>query len=138
MARKKWCTKYKATTACTVRLVDKMGLKEIWHQTVPKKARRVYADSWFASVETVLALREEMGVHFTGPIKTATKEFPIDAMRWTLSTMQRGEHIVLKSLDHDNLWAVGWHDVHYKCYVTTNGVTTPGEPAPKKGKTGKV
>ncbi len=49
-----------------LRLVDKMGLKERWHQTEPKKARRVFADSWFASVETVLALREEMGVHFTG------------------------------------------------------------------------
>jgi hypothetical protein len=132
MARKKWCTKYKATTACTVRLVDKMGLKEKGHVPVPKKARRVYADSWFASVETVLALREEMGVHFTGPIKTATREFPIDAMRWTLATMQRGDHIVLQSMDHENLWAVGWHDVHFKCYVTSNGVTTPGEPAPKK------
>ena len=73
-----------------------------------------------------------MGVHFTGPIKMATKEFPIDAMRWTLAAMQRGEQIVLKSMDHDNLWAVGWHDVHFKCYVTTNGVTTPGEPAHKK------
>jgi hypothetical protein len=60
-----------------------MGLKERWHQTEPKKARRVYADSWFASVETVLALalREELGVRFTGPIKTAANEFPIDAMR---------------------------------------------------------
>jgi hypothetical protein len=73
-----------------------------------------------------------MGVHFTGPIKTATKEFPIEAMRWTLATMQRGAHIILKSMDHENLWAIGWHDVHYKCYITTNGVTTPGEPAPPK------
>jgi hypothetical protein len=48
-----------------------------------------------------------MGVHFTGPIKTATREFPIEAMRWTLATMQRGEHIVLKSMDHENLWAIG-------------------------------
>jgi hypothetical protein len=29
MARKKWCRKYKATTACTVRLLDKMGMKEV-------------------------------------------------------------------------------------------------------------
>ncbi len=70
--------------------MDKMGLKERFERTDPAKARRVYADSWFASVETVLALREEIGVHFTGPIKTETKEFPIDAMRWTLAAMQRG------------------------------------------------
>ena len=131
MARKKWCQQYKATTACTVRLIDKMGLRENL-LVCERPARRVYADSWFASVETALALRHEMGVHFTGPIKTATKEFPIEAMRWTLAAMNRGAHIVLKCLDHENLWAVGWHDVHFKCYVTTNGTSLPGKPAPKK------
>jgi hypothetical protein len=131
MARKKWCQTYKATTACTVRLIDKMGLRESL-LVGERPSRRVYADSWFASVETAIALRREMGVHFTGPIKTATKEFPIEAMRWTLADMNRGEHIVLKCVDHENLWAIGWHDVHYKCYVTTNGTTLPGKPAPKK------
>ncbi len=29
MARQKWCRNYKATTAFTVHLVDKMGLKEV-------------------------------------------------------------------------------------------------------------
>ena len=131
MARKKWCQQYKATTACTVRLIDKMGLRETLI-VGERPARRVYADSWFASVETALALRNEMGVHFTGPIKTATKEFPIEAMRWTLAAMNRGSHIVMKCIDHENLWAIGWHDVHFKCYVTTNGTSLPGKPAPKK------
>jgi hypothetical protein len=81
-----------------------------------------------------VALREELGVHFTGPVKTATANFPIEQMRHTLATMNRGEHIVLKCIDVPNLWAVGWHDHHYKCYVTTHGVTTPGKPAPKKCK----
>ena len=131
MRRKKWCDKYKATTACTVRLLDNMGLKE--NLVVGDRPwRRVYADSWFASLETALALRNELGVHFTGPIKTATKGFPIEAMRWTLATMNRGAHIVMKCLDHDGIWAIGWHDVHFKCYVTTNGTTLPGKPAPKK------
>jgi hypothetical protein len=53
-------------------------------------------------------------------------------MRWTLSTMNRGSHIVLKCLDHDGIWAIGWHDMHFKCFVTTNGATLPGLPAPKK------
>ena len=73
-----------------------------------------------------------MGVHFTGPIKMAHRQFPIDRMRWTLATKTRGEFIVLKCLEHESLWAVGWHDQHYKCYVTTNGNTLPGKPAPKK------
>jgi hypothetical protein len=29
MQRQKWCREYKATTACTVRLLDKMGIKEL-------------------------------------------------------------------------------------------------------------
>ncbi len=88
-------------------------------------ARCVFADSWFASVSTALALREHLGVHFTGPIKTAHNNFPIEAIRHTLAKMNRGDHITLKCEDVDNLWAVGWHDHHYKCYVTTHGVTKP-------------
>ncbi len=80
-------------------------------------------------MNTVLALRENLGLHFTGPIKTATTNFPIEAMRFTLSKMQRGENITLQCLDVPNLWAVGWHDHHYKTYVTMHGVTTPGKPA---------
>jgi hypothetical protein len=129
MARKKWCRQYKATTACTVRLLDKMGVKE---RLGDNKKRCVYGDSWFASVETALALRQELGMEFTGPIKTAHKYFPIEAMRFTLSEMRRGEHIVFQCREHENLWAVGWHDFHYKCYLTTHGTTNPGKPADKK------
>jgi hypothetical protein len=97
MARQKWCRQYKATSACTVRLLDKMGTIELldlddterYVQNEEKK-RCVYADSWFASVETALALKTELGLHFTGPIKTAHKYFPLDEMRWTLSNMRRG------------------------------------------------
>ncbi len=63
MRRKKWCEQYKATTACTVRLIDQMGLKENL-VVVDRPWRRVYADLWFTSLETALALRNEMGVHF--------------------------------------------------------------------------
>jgi hypothetical protein len=99
---------------------------------VSPPARCVFADSWFASVKTVLALRETLGLHFTGPIKTATANYPIEKMRHTLAKMKRGDHIVLKCDDLENVWAVGWHDHHYKCYVTTHGVTLPGKPVPKR------
>jgi hypothetical protein len=49
-----------------------------------------------------------------------------------LAKMARGDHVVLKCLDVPHLWAVGWHDHHFKFYVTTHGVTTPGKPAPKR------
>ncbi len=96
------------------------------------KKRCVYADSWFASVETALAVRKELGMEFTGSVKTVHNHFPIEAMRFTLSEMRRGEHVVFQCREHENLGAVGWHDFHYKCYITTHGTTNPGKPADKK------
>jgi hypothetical protein len=130
MARKKWVGRFGATTGCTVRICDALNLSELVQ--VSPLARCVFADSWFASVKTVLALRETLGLHFTGPIKTASANYPIEKMRHTLAKMKRGDHIVLKCDDLENVWAVGWHDHHYKCYVTTHGVTLPGKPAPKR------
>jgi hypothetical protein len=54
----------------------------------------VFADSWFASVETAMALKEELGFHFTGPIKTAHKHFPLEPIRWLLNEMRRGDYVV--------------------------------------------
>jgi hypothetical protein len=36
--------------------------------------------------------------------------------------MNRGDHIVLKSKDYPYLYAIGWHDMHYKCFITTMGL----------------
>jgi hypothetical protein len=66
------------------------------------KKRCVFADSWFASVETALAVRTELGCDFTGPIKTAHKYFPLEHIRWTLSEMKRGEHVVFKCNEDEN------------------------------------
>ncbi len=138
MQRQKWYREYKATTACTVRLLDKMGTKEVVdvedrgrYILNGEKKRCVYADSWFTSVETALALKTELVLHFTGPIKTAHKYFPLDEMRWMLSHMRRGEHMVMKC-NGAEMWAMGWHDHHYKCYLTTHGTDLPGKPAQKK------
>jgi hypothetical protein len=68
----------------------------------------------------------------TGPVKTATTNFPIEPMRHTLAELKRGDHVVFKCVDVPHLWAVGWRDHHYKCYVTTHGVIKPGKPAPKR------
>jgi hypothetical protein len=67
----------------------------------------VYADLWFASVETALAVRKELGYEFTGPIKTAHKYFPLEHIRFTLSRMRSGGHIVFKCNEAENLWAIG-------------------------------
>jgi hypothetical protein len=129
MARKRWVHTFGATTGCTLRLLENSKLSEIG-MAEPMK-RCVFADSWFASVKTVLALRNNLGMHFTGPIKTAHSQFPLETMRFTLSQMRRGDHIVLECAS-EKMWAIGWHDHHFKCYVTTHGHTRPGKPAPKK------
>ena len=130
MARKKWAKDYSATTACTLRLIDQLHISEIGEVSPPRRC--VFADSWFASVATVLALRERLGLDFTGPVKTAHANFPLDSLRFTVSKKVRGDFVVYKCLEHVNLWAVAWHDHHFKCYITTHGVTTPGKPAPKR------
>ncbi len=34
--------------------------------------------------------------------------------------------------NEEEMWAVGWHNHHYTCYLTTHGTDVPGKPAPKK------
>ena len=58
-------------------------------------------------------------------------DYPVEAIRWTLSTLDRGDHVVMKNVNAP-MWAVGWSDHHYKCYITTHGSSDLGEPATKK------
>ncbi len=62
MARKKCVHTFGATTGCcTLRLLENLKLSEIG---VAEPMRRcVFADSWFASVKTVFALRQNLGMH---------------------------------------------------------------------------
>ena len=131
MRRKKFGNDFNATTACTLRMLDAVGVKETNLDENKKPHRAVTADSWFASMNTAVALKEKLGVHFCGPIKTAHADFPAEALRWALVGKERGSHVVFKDKDRD-LWAIGWSDHHYKLYLTTHGVTTPGEVAMKK------
>ena len=134
MAAKKYCQKYKATTACTVRLCDLGGLSEKNLREEDKVARMLVGDSWFASHETAVALREELGVHFVGNVKTATRGYPIQQLRWDLSHTSRGDHVVYK-LEGEEEYAVGWNDHHFKTFVATGGTTSAGADAKRKRQT---
>ncbi len=83
MARKKWAKDYGATTACTLRLIDQLNIYEIGEVSPPRRC--VFADSWFAIVATVMALRERLGLYFTGPVQNAHANFPLDSLRFTVS-----------------------------------------------------
>jgi hypothetical protein len=112
MARKKWGHTFGATTACTLRLLENCKLNEIGVEDPMKRC--VFADSWFASVKTVLALRQHLGLYFTGPIKTAHSQFPLERMRFTLSKLKRGDHIVLECQGKD-MWGCGFLLMNDRC-----------------------
>jgi hypothetical protein len=96
--------------------------------------RVVFGDSWFASMETVLALREKLSLHFVGMIKSAHKGYPLEMCRWALVDEDRGKYVAFKHVDLNNVWGIGWSDVHFKTFICTQGVSTFGEAAAKKGK----
>jgi hypothetical protein len=52
-------------------------------------------------------------------------------MRLVLQSLNHGDSCVFK-LENEEVWAVGWSDVHYKTYITTHGLSSEGEPAQKK------
>ena len=131
MMRMRFADEYPATVATTLRMIAGMGLGEISLPEGDKLRRVVVGDSWFASRNTACALKEKFGVEFTGCVKTAHAGFPIEAMRWVLQSLNRGESCVFK-LEGEEVWAVGWSDVHFKTYITTHGVSSDGLPAQKK------
>jgi hypothetical protein len=131
MMRLRFADEYPATVATTLRMVAAMGLGEINLPESDKLRRVVVGDSWFASRATASALQAKFGVDFTGCVKTAHAGYPIEAMRWVLQSLERGQSCVFK-LENEDLWAVGWSDVHFKTYITTHGVSCDGLPAQKK------
>jgi hypothetical protein len=68
MTRKQFCRPYKATTACTVRLLYKMGLNETDLPFFGQKQRCMFVDSWFAFVDTAycFGFKKRVGGSFHG------------------------------------------------------------------------
>ena len=76
MARKEFNDACQHTTATTLRLMKGAGLNELGKRPEDAVACTVNGDSWFASHQTAKACMDELGVHFVGNVKTATKNFP--------------------------------------------------------------
>ena len=132
MARLKYVDEFQATTACTVRMLANLSLGENALSPDKKLFRVVFGDSWFASYQTVLGLRDKLGLHFVGVIKTAHQSYPLEMCRWALVDEDRGKYVVFKNVELNNIWAIGWSDVHFKTFICTQGVSTWGEAAAKK------
>ena len=114
-----------ASTATTLCLVEPWA----------GKGRLIIGNSWFASVQTAVALAK-CGCFFTGMVKTAHREFPaqfIQKIAFGLDA-QRGDTVTLTATkDCVRLIAHGWNepgkkDKPKKALVSTCGVTTPIDP----------
>ena len=123
---------YKATTAQTLRLV------EPWFGT----GRTAVGDSYFASVETLLALAKH-GLYFMGIVKTAHREYPMKHLKnWYAvgnaanPPLVRGSHKVLLSTyvapdgSNHSMIACGWAERKtLKTIVSNRGTTDQGTPS---------
>ena len=132
MARQKYVGEYQATSACTLRMLAALSIGENSLAPNNKLQRVIFGDSWFASLETLTALREKLGLHFVGVIKTAHKGYPLEMCRWALVDEDRGKYVVFKHVDLENVWAIGWSDIHFKTFICTQGVSSYGDAAEKK------
>ena len=114
-----------------MRLADLGGLSEIDVREEDKVVRVLVGDSWFAGHETAKALKEKLGIRFVGNVKTAHMGYPIEQLRWDLSSTSRGDHVVYK-LEGEEEYAVGWNDHHFKTFIATAGTTSAGLQAKRK------
>ena len=91
--------------------------------------RIVCADSYFASVQAALSLKEA-GMRFIGVVKTAHKRFPLSSLA-ARELHTRGDWV---SMVHDDpsgtpdLMAVLWEDRDRRYFVATAGSTQAGAP----------
>ncbi len=67
-----------------------------------------------------------------GVIKAAHKGYPLEMCRWALVDQDRGKYVVFKLVVLENVWAIGWSDVHFKAFICTQGASTLGQAADKK------
>ena len=120
------------STGCTLRLT------QIYHGT----SRTIVGDSWFASVNTALAMKKH-GLYFVGNVKNGHFGFPLKFLKE--SCVQRGDQKFLykdwplmpsrnamsapEGTGTVRVWAGGHCDKKPTNLVATRGKSTPGEPA---------
>ena len=83
--------------------------------------RLVIADSYFASVNTALALKRN-GLYFVGPVKTNTKKFPRTYFDVKSGVMKRGDTKFLEcETEGTHLLAFRWKDITMKDFISRYG-----------------
>lgn len=63
--------------------------------------RRVFGDSWFASVKTTVQLWKKYGLLFVGVVKTAHAKYPKIFLEKTMKDWPAGSHLLLEAVVED-------------------------------------
>ena len=115
MAIKEFTNQHNAGTACLLRLAKP------WAHS----GRLVVGDSAFASVAASIACAD-MGLHFTGVVKTATRQFPKKYLESVALPDRGDQHVVISNPSSTcRLIGVAWNGgKKRKTLVSTCGVTT--------------
>jgi hypothetical protein len=90
--------------------------------------RVVVADSYFASVQTALRLKE-IGLRFIGTVKTAHKGFPMRYLSQVELSGGKGDFASLLHKDEESgtsVMATAWVDRDRKFFVSTCSSVAPG------------
>ena len=90
--------------------------------------RVIVADSYFASVEAARALFN-MGLRFTGTVKTATRSFPMHYLQRVLLPKGKGDHKALLAKDQETgmfMMAFVWADRDRRYFIATCSSSAPG------------
>jgi hypothetical protein len=80
----------------------------------------------------ITSIKRQIRGSFCRVIKTVHKGYPLEMCRWSLVDEDRGKFVVFKTVCLQNVWAIGWSDIHYKTCICTQGASTLGEAADKK------
>lgn len=121
MATKKWQSQLGAGTATTLRLTQP------WHGT----GRLVVGDSWFGSVKTAVQLHKQ-GLYFLGIVKTATKDFPMKAIKDRCPEDRGGTICAKATVENTDLLSVAWKDKKIHTFIGSCSTTLEGTPAKKR------
>ena len=107
-----------------------LELTEPWHHS----GRLVTANTYFASVEAALAMKEK-GLTFIGNVKQCSRRFPMEFLGNT-TLPRRGSRAVLASIDEETgkteLVAISWVDRNRRFFVTTTCGIGEGEEVFRK------
>ena len=129
-----------ATCSCVMRLAK--GTKDCGQKHDAHIKNLFYGDSWFASLKTAVAVSEDVGGEFLGPVKTSHRQFPKAFLETTMTDWPPGSHLVMETTFKERkYYAVGYKYNMKKVlsYISTEGVLliqrqpTFQDPVPSKG-----